>query len=660
MRLGSRTKLTMNKSIHNFYELNKTKGFKIVHLNIRSLLPKIEQLRTILYDSTIDIITISETWLHNKHCDDLVQIEGFKLFRLDRERRDGQNKRGGGLAVYVNKSLSADVSQNPNLCESKDSIEAQWLIVNRENAKNILLCNIYRPPNGNIKKAFSHLNEVLNTHRRTNVEIFITGDLNIDYKKRNSPGYKQLLFFEKANNLKQMIKTNTRITKSSSSIIDLILTNAQYVETSGTLDTFISDHQPIFVVKKKPRNKAQPVAFIGRSYKNYSKQELTEALQSKNWESFYKTGNVNDKWEKLHQHILAEADNMCPIKNFKFKKRKPQYMNNNLIEQMKDRDYFYRKAKKYGNLDDWRIAKHLRNQTNKKIKKGKAEFIMQQLEDHSHDSSKFWRTIKSVFPNGKSKPKTDIKLLADDTPLEKGKVAEYIKVFFLNVGNTKIVETIGAEPQISERMDLEEEEILRFGKTTRFEVQNLTTNLSVTKSSGIPTLGPVLVKDSLLALNKQFTHLVNCSLDTTVFPDHFKEATVIPIPKPGNPTKVNNYRPISLLPSPGKIIEKVVHNQLAAHLEKYEILNNHQYGFRRERSTTHAITELLNQININLNKRTPTVALYIDFRKAFDCLQYPILITKLETLGLHKNIIDWIHDYLQKQNSKSKGEQHIV
>ena len=144
-----------------------------------------------------------------------------------------------------------------------------------------------------------------------------------------------------------------------------------------------------------------------------------------------------------------------------------------------------------------------------------------------------------------------------------------------------------------------------------------------------------------------------------MFPDHFKEATVIPIPKPGNLTKVNNYRPISLLPSPGKIIEKVVHNRLAGHLEKYEILNNHQYGFRKERSTTHAITELLNQLNLNLNKRTPTVALYIDFRKAFDCLQYPILITKLETLGLHKSIIDWIRDYLQNRIQRVRANSTL-
>ena len=353
---------------------------------------------------------------------------------------------------------------------------------------------------------------------------------------------------------------------------------------------------------------------------------------------------------------------MCPVTNFKFSKKRPQYLSNTLLNQIKDRDYFYKKAKKTKSIDDWRIAKHLRNQTNKNIRRAKADFITKQLHDSRNDTSKFWRTIKRVFPTDKTKDKAEIKLEKDGKLLGGGEVADFINDFFINVGNTNIALPIGdgdIPPPPHDAVNLS------LGEVNSTEIYRLTAQLNVSKSSGLSNLGAVLVKDGLLALNTQFTHLINSSLDSSVFPSSFKEATVIPIPKKGNNTQVGNYRPISLLPTPGKILEKVVHNQISNHLEDYGLINEHQYGFRKGRSTTHAVTELLNYINKNMNKRAPTVALFIDFKKAFDCLQYPILLKKLQGLTLGPEVIDWLKNYLSNRkqrafvNSTMSGAQTV-
>ena len=88
------------------------------------------------------------------------------------------------------------------------------------------------------------------------------------------------------------------------------------------------------------------------------------------------------------------------------------------------------------------------------------------------------------------------------------------------------------------------------------EVEMLIRKINISKSSGIELLSSKLLKDSFLVLSDKLTYLFNFSIQSSLFPDQWKKALVIPIPKPGDLKKVENYRPISLLPLPGKIWKK--------------------------------------------------------------------------------------------------------
>ena len=139
----------MTTEIFNFYQLNAAKGFKIVHLNIRSLPRKIDQLRAILENSLLDIVTLSETWLHSKIDSQIVHIKGYTLYRFDRKvSQKDKNKRGGGLIAYIKNGLDVRVHDSENV--STKDIEIQWLRITRNRAKDILLGNLYRPPNGKL------------------------------------------------------------------------------------------------------------------------------------------------------------------------------------------------------------------------------------------------------------------------------------------------------------------------------------------------------------------------------------------------------------------------------------------------------------------------------------------------------------------------------
>ena len=145
--------------------LGGAKGLKLVHLNVRSLVKKIDQIRVLLEGATIDVVTFSETWLAHHLNSQIIHLEGYKSFRLDRASKTKKKgkKRGGGLITYVSDKYASNAELLDDLCTSNENIEAQWVYIYRPSSKNICVCNMYRPPNGDLSKAISYFEELLDT-----------------------------------------------------------------------------------------------------------------------------------------------------------------------------------------------------------------------------------------------------------------------------------------------------------------------------------------------------------------------------------------------------------------------------------------------------------------------------------------------------------------
>ena len=182
------------------------------------------------------------------------------------------------MITYIRNSLSEDITELKELQTSTADLESLWLVVKKQRARDIIITAVYKPPNGKTKKTFMTLNEKLGKTGRNNADIYIIGDLNINYRNKKSKEYKCLDFFSKSNGLKQIIKNSTRHTKTTSTLIDIILTNDQYISHSGTINSYLSDHQPIYVIKKKFRMKKTTWKFRGRSYLKYDEIRFKENL----------------------------------------------------------------------------------------------------------------------------------------------------------------------------------------------------------------------------------------------------------------------------------------------------------------------------------------------------------------------------------------------
>ena len=283
---------------------------------------------------------------------------------------------------------------------------------------------------------------------------------------------------------------------------------------------------------------------------------------------------------------------------------------------------------------------------------------MNELDANANNCKKFWNVIKEVIPTDKQHTRQDIFLKDKGRKVGKENVATFINDYFINVGNfdspgsldlTDNEITLSSEEDGDESVSNNYPSLDNFSKVSESQTYRIVKEINVSKSSGLDNVSSYIVKEAFLALIPEVTFMYNLSLSTSVFPMDWKKATVVPIPKAGDLTQVHNFRPISLLPLLGKILEKMVHSQIANYLEANSLLIDSQHGFRAGHSTAHSIEQLTTYISTKQDSRLPTLATYIDFRKAFDCVQHPMLLKKLSRMNLGIDVVRWVESYLKSR-----------
>jgi retron-type reverse transcriptase len=158
-----------------------------------------------------------------------------------------------------------------------------------------------------------------------------------------------------------------------------------------------------------------------------------------------------------------------------------------------------------------------------------------------------------------------------------------------------------------------------------------------------------LVKFVAYEINVPLSHIFQLSIESGIFPDKFKTSRIVPIFKQGDPSVCDNYRPIALVNTFSKILEKMVATDLYNHLDLNKLLYKHQYGFQRKMSTEHNLLQVTNFIGEALNNGEWAVGIFLDLKKAFDTVQHDILLRKLERFGINGVSLAWFKSYLSNR-----------
>ena len=627
----------------------KKRGMKIFHQNVNGLIHKMDQVKLFLASTqnNIHIFGISETHANASMTNIELAIDGYNI-----ERKDRNKGTYGGVISYIRSELTYERRSD---LES-DGIESIWLEIFIEKSKSILVCVMYKPPDSSshLDKNFtSKFDDMISTVISENKEVILSGDLNCNYLIPTD--HRDIKDIIRINGFKQIIDKPTRVSKNTKSLIDIIASNnSSKIADSIVVANSISDHDIIGIIRKMHIKKPTPRTIFIRDYSKFDTENYKNDLRNTQWENMFLTQDINGAWNIFKTLLSYVIKKHAPLREKKVKGNDCPWLNKQIKEKMQTRDYLLKRARKTNNSLDWSNYKLARNDVTRSIKRSKANYYRNLFRDNVENPKQFWRQLKRAFPT-KSQEKAPRSLNIDgDLITNNKKMSNAFCSFFTNVGsslNKKFIslcnstwKSFNFENRLSKINP--DNHKFKFKEVNLADVLRILKKLHVGKACGIDNIPAKLIKDGAEELCAPLMFLANYSFRSGVFPTQEKCGKINPLHKSGTHTSMDNYRPISVLNTLSKVIERLAYQQISDYLESNNLLCPHQYGFRRGRSTQHAVTKFADSIRHNMDQSNCTGALYMDLKKAFDTVHHGCLLQKLPLYGINNIELTWITDYL--------------
>ena len=184
------------------------------------------------------------------------------------------------------------------------------------------------------------------------------------------------------------------------------------------------------------------------------------------------------------------------------------------------------------------------------------------------------------------------------------------------------------------------------------EIVQLLNDIDSFKATGPDGLPPKLLKELSNNLAPCLTLLLRASLHQSALPEDWKTALVTPLFKKGNRSDPSNYHPISLTSVCCKVLEHIIYSDIISHLESYNVPSNSQFGFCTKRSAEQQLLRTIHDFALNLNNKTQTDVILLDFCKAFDQVSHCILLHKLDHYGIRGSTFEWISSFLTGRSQR--------
>ena len=298
--------------IFNSAQLATLRGLKFGGINVCSYIPKSNDIVTLLNNSNLDYLGITESWLNSSISDCELEIDGYSLLRNDRD--NGSSKRGGGgILIYSRTNHVFQHLPGWNLC--CDDIEWAWTKLQLPDTRPTFLCTLYRPPSGNYHN-FEELleNKILDLYTDFIPDIILIGDINIDVSERGSLHKKEYLKLLKTMGLEQLIHEPTRVTDKTASIIDHIVTNrCELYVHGGVLSLGISDHRLVYTNRKKCKISRSFQYIACRSYTNMVDADFQRDVANLEWSDVFTCNNLDHAVTMFQDKFMEIVEKHAPL-----------------------------------------------------------------------------------------------------------------------------------------------------------------------------------------------------------------------------------------------------------------------------------------------------------------------------------------------------------
>ncbi|KAI5739932.1 hypothetical protein M8J77_025187 [Diaphorina citri] len=398
---------------------------------------------------------------------------------------------------------------------------------------------------------------------------------------------------------------------------------------------------------------------------NRGYRELTADIANKSnqdWSIITNSDDPDFTATSLTETLTRLIDSCTETKTYsnKLTPLKP-WMTRALLLSLRNRDQLARLTKRYP--DNTRLLiyyRKVRNIVSKAIRTARDLEIKRNIDRNREDKRKLWTVIHDILdkPNNKSKIKT---ITHDNTDYncdtDTTTCANIMNKYFKNVGKN-VAETIERTNTLNVHDNHQTEQnvpnyrLSTFDPTTPTGVLKTLNKMKTNSAPGEDYLQTKILKNIIQYILTPLTHVFNLSLDKGHFPQCYKNSIIVPIHKKGNTKLLPNYRPISLLTTFSKLLEKLVQHRLDKYLRLHDILTHRQYGFRTGIGTEDALIDLTTYLYDNLDKGKKIIASFLDIAKAYDTIQHTKLLEQLRNIGLSDTVLTWFTSYLTNRTQQ--------
>lgn len=634
------------------------KGLHIAHVNVNSLVNKVDEILNVALTNNLHIFALTETHLHQSINDGQIKLKGFNVIRKDR------NKKGGGVALYLQEHLLFKVRND--LCV--EGLEILWTQIYLPFQQPILIGCIYRPPKSNalyLDKLCESLDHVLNER----LDFFLLGDYNINFHNASTDGNKaRLTQYLESHNLSQMVKDITRSSKNrmghkTESIIDLIICNVPNKCSRATsTEVAWTDHNIVCITKKTKVPKRPPRITIKRSYKNFDLEQYHTDLSNVPWDIVCLEEDVDGAVESFNKLFFDVIDKHAPIRKSTVKTKPSPWIDQQLREAISQRNEAKIIASRSGLDSDILVYRKCRNFVVKLNRQKKSQYYKTAFEGCKNNSKQIWNTVHGLL--GKSS--TTAPLSVEVNGVIKTKPVD-IANYFADHFESKVKNIrSGLNADASNKALTENVDKIMRGKNCEFklptvsleQIEKALSMLPENRSVGYDFIDNKLLKLATHYVAKPIKYIFELSLQQGKFPTEWKHAKVCPIPKDNKlPLTTQNSRPISLLPSLSKILERIVSDHIWTYMESNNILTQAQHAYRNGHSTETALLHMTDEWLAALDQGKLVALLLLDFTSAFDLIDHDILLRKLTHYHFEDGAINWMTSYLtgRKQSTYING-----
>ena len=586
-------------------------GLKFAHINFGSIvaqnLLKFCEFKTVIDGVGLDLIGISESWLSEKHSDLLIDIPNYSVFRSDRDLVN--KKRGGGVVIYLNKNL-VQFSKIIHKSEIGSTIDYLFIEISNGLKESIVFGVIYAPPLITLPQSFLVL---LNSLASRHSNFHLIGDFNRDHIMINKQT-REFISFYSSLNLSNTSSYPTHFVGNSSSCIDLLLSNnsKDIVFYSQLNLPGISNHDLIYGLinfKISTSNDAEYKLF--RNIKKINKEKLCFEAAGIMWSNIFTMIDPNDQLSFFNKNVMLLLNKFAPEKQIKIFEKKAEFLDKKLFHLMNIRDFHHNAWRRNKNNANWERYRFARNDLNCKKEMFKKKVLLDRFNP-SLPSKILFRNLKADGILGsKQKP----------FPASPNDFNSYFGSVFVEPSST-------TEIRLPEKAT--NDNLFYFANTTQLEIFEVIQSIK-SNAVGADEIPLSFLKLFLPITIPYITHIINTIFTSSIFPDLWKIAKVIPIPKVSFPKSLSDFRPISVLPALSKVMEKLMKHQMNMYLNRNNYICQFQSGFRDNHSTVSALIKICDDLSLNVEEGKVSFLILLDYSKAFDKVPHIPLLNRFQT-----------------------------